>query len=73
VPITTHVDRHKVSGKLILSIGSEDGYVSVMSIEPEDAGWEIFRQQIIKNGADEAIASNQNWEKTIGDIKQKRD
>jgi len=31
-----------VTGKLILSIGTEDGYVVVMSIEREDAGREIF-------------------------------
>jgi len=58
-----------VTGKLILSIGTEDGYVVVMSIEREDAGREIFWKQVIKNGGDEVITSNQNWEKKIGDIK----
>ena len=52
------MSRHKVTGKLILSIGSDDGYVVVMSLEKDDAGWEIFKEQVIKNGADEAIAGN---------------
>lgn len=39
-------------------MGTEDGYVIVVSLEKADAGREIFKKQVIKNGADEAIASN---------------
>lgn len=46
-PICSYVSRHKVTNKLILCVGSDDGHVIVVSIEKEDAGREIFKKMVI--------------------------
>jgi hypothetical protein len=43
------VARHKVSGNLILSLGSDDGKIAIYSLDPSDIGKEIFNYEIIKN------------------------